>query len=66
MASRNARSVPGVNEGSADKGNGSSLNRSEGVHDALMWRQRVVEAAGIKDDAAPDGRGYVTFNIAVD
>jgi len=32
-----ARFMPGVNEGSAGKGNGGSSNRSEGVHDALMW-----------------------------
>ncbi len=38
-AGRKARCVPGVNDGSASKGNGGSSTRSEGhgVHDALMW-----------------------------
>ena len=40
-ASRKANSVPGVNEGSVGKGNNGSSIRSEGVHDALMWGQRV-------------------------
>ena len=40
-ASRKANFVPGINEGSAGKGNNGSSNRSEGVYDALMWGQRT-------------------------
>ena len=35
-ASRKANSAPGVNGGSAGKGNNGSTNGSQGVHEGLM------------------------------
>ena len=37
LASCKARSMPGKHKGSVGKGHDGSSNRSEGVHNALMW-----------------------------